>query len=162
MNCADCGGPMRLEEDKEYLVCDYCGSTYYPDPNPDGVRVLGESASEACPVCAVPLSHAAVAGERIRYCGQCHGMLIPMGVFVNVIEDLRAHRNGAAGSVHPPVWDDLQRHIRCPQCGHDMETHLYGGPGNVVIDSCEQCDLNWLDPGELMRIIRAPDKHYVE
>jgi Zn-finger nucleic acid-binding protein len=25
-----------------------------------------------------------------------------------------------------------------------------------VIDSCENCELNWLDHGELMRIARAP------
>jgi Zn-finger nucleic acid-binding protein len=38
-----------------------------------------------------------------------------------------------------------------------METHSYCGPGNVVIDSCEPCSLNWLDHGELARIAQAPD-----
>jgi Zn-finger nucleic acid-binding protein len=37
-----------------------------------------------------------------------------------------------------------------------MDAHVYFGGGNVVIDSCEQCELNWLDHGELMRIARAP------
>ena len=34
---------------------------------------------------------------------------------------------------------------------------FYGGPGNVVIDTCERCLVNWLDPGELRRIAIAPD-----
>jgi Zn-finger nucleic acid-binding protein len=42
-----------------------------------------------------------------------------------------------------------------------MDTHLYGGGGNVIIDDCENCDLNWLDYGELDRIVRAPDREYV-
>jgi len=38
-----------------------------------------------------------------------------------------------------------------------MDTHYYAGPGNVIIDDCSQCFLNWLDHGELMRVVRAPD-----
>jgi Zn-finger nucleic acid-binding protein len=43
-----------------------------------------------------------------------------------------------------------------------MDTHYYGGPGNVVIDDCSRCFLNWLDHGELMRIVEAPDRTYGE
>jgi Zn-finger nucleic acid-binding protein len=42
-----------------------------------------------------------------------------------------------------------------------MDTHPYGGPGNVIMDTCEHCSLNWLDYGELQRIVRAPDERYV-
>jgi Zn-finger nucleic acid-binding protein len=38
-----------------------------------------------------------------------------------------------------------------------MAAHIYGGPGNVVIDSCENCQVNWLDHGELRRMALAPD-----
>jgi Zn-finger nucleic acid-binding protein len=38
-----------------------------------------------------------------------------------------------------------------------MLGHIYAGPGNAVIDSCERCQVNWLDPGELRRIAVAPD-----
>ena len=38
-----------------------------------------------------------------------------------------------------------------------MTSHHYGGPGNIVMDTCERCELNWLDPGELRRIALAPD-----
>jgi Zn-finger nucleic acid-binding protein len=36
-----------------------------------------------------------------------------------------------------------------------MLNHMYGGAGNVVIDTCETCQVNWLDSGELRRIARA-------
>jgi Zn-finger nucleic acid-binding protein len=36
-----------------------------------------------------------------------------------------------------------------------MDTHFYGGPGNIIIDDCDRCSLNWLDAGELMRIALA-------
>jgi Zn-finger nucleic acid-binding protein len=42
-----------------------------------------------------------------------------------------------------------------------MDTHLYAGPGNVVLDTCETCGVHWLDRGELRRIAMAPDHHYV-
>jgi Zn-finger nucleic acid-binding protein len=42
-----------------------------------------------------------------------------------------------------------------------MDTHYYGGSGNVIIDDCSRCELNWLDSGELTHIVRAPD-HRVE
>jgi hypothetical protein len=41
-----------------------------------------------------------------------------------------------------------------------MDTHFYGGPGNVVIDSCENCCLTWLDGGELKRIATAPEEQF--
>jgi Zn-finger nucleic acid-binding protein len=31
----------------------------------------------------------------------------------------------------------------------------------VIIDNCERCELNWLDYGELRRIVQAPDHEYV-
>jgi Zn-finger nucleic acid-binding protein len=150
---------MRLEDDKEFLSCDYCRNIYFPEKNDDGVRVLGEAAL-ACPVCAVPLAHAALAGVRMIYCSRCRGMLIPMDAFVALIEMLRAQGKGPATIPKSPDAKGLERHIDCPQCHRRMDTHYYGGPGNIIIDDCSPCHLNWLDSGELGRIIRAPDRNY--
>jgi Transcription factor zinc-finger len=79
-------------------------------------------------------------------------MLIGMDLFVGLIQDLRASRDRK----------DLQRRINCPQYGKVMDTHPYGGPGNVIIDDCDRCEVNWLDYGELQRIVRAPERHYGE
>jgi Zn-finger nucleic acid-binding protein len=152
---------MRLDDDKDYFLCDYCGNVFFPEPDDEGVRVLGEPVAEACPVCAVPLVHAALLGHRFLYCQRCRGMLIDVDTFVATIEDLRAHRETPAELPHGPDPHDLGRHIRCPQCHEEMDTHPYAGPGNVIIDNCERCEVNWLDYGELRRIVRAPDHQYI-
>ncbi len=161
MNCPSCGAPLRLEGDQEGLCCDYCKSIYYPEKNDEGVRVLGEAAEEACPVCAIPLMQAIVAHERIRYCTRCRGMLIPMEKFIPLVDELKS---GMPACVVPHATDrrELDRHLDCPQCHQRMDTHYYGGPGNVVIDDCSRCFLNWLDHGELARIAQAPDRRYGE
>ena len=56
-------------------------------------------------------------------------------------------------------WRSIQLSLsarNCPACLERFETHPYCGPGNVVIDSCRDCELTWLDHGELATIMRAP------
>lgn len=147
---------MRLDSDDDHFRCEFCNSVFFPAKDDDGVSVLTEATGEQCPVCAVALMHAALAKVRIRYCTRCRGMLIPMSVFLALVEELRG---GSQGTLIAPTPDqhDLARKINCPHCRQRMETHFYNGPGNVIIDDCETCQLNWLDHGELMRIVRAPD-----
>lgn len=156
MNCPSCGAAMRLDSDDDHFRCEYCKSVFFPAKDDEGVSVLTTAADEACPICAIPLMHAALAKIRIRYCTRCRGMLIPMGVFLALVEELRAGEQGTLIAATPDPHD-LQRRINCPHCHQHMDTHFYNGPGNVIIDDCETCGLNWLDHGELMRVVRAPD-----
>jgi Zn-finger nucleic acid-binding protein len=39
-----------------------------------------------------------------------------------------------------------------------MSNHKYLGPGNIIIDTCDTCDLIWLDYGELSKVVVAPGK----
>jgi len=157
MNCPTCGAPLHLQEGRDSLPCDYCGAVYLPEANEDGIRILGEASTTPCPVCRIPLEHASMQHQRFLYCTRCRGNLIPMPVFVGLVRELRARGGGAVAQQHPPDPHELNRHLRCPQCGRPMETHYYGGGGNVVIDDCERCELNWLDAGELAAIAHAPD-----
>jgi Zn-finger nucleic acid-binding protein len=157
MNCPSCGAPLHLDPDKDFCQCDYCRGYYFPDQNEEGVRVFGEPASLSCPLCAVLLFHATVGGVRFLYCGHCRGMLISMEVFAELVEELRAQLGVQPGTLKPPNPRDLDRRTFCPQCHGRMDTHRYAGPGNVIIDSCSKCLLNWLDHGELMRIVHTPD-----
>jgi Zn-finger nucleic acid-binding protein len=161
MNCPSCGAPLSLEGDQESLTCDYCKSIYLPDQDDEGVRLLGEADGASCPICAVPLMHATLGRQRIRTCTHCRGMLIPMGNFLALIEELKAGHT-SHGVPHAPGRKELDRRIEGAQCHQHMDTHYYGGPGNVVIDDCSHCFLNWLDHGELMRIVEAPDRSYGE
>jgi len=156
MNCPSCGATMRLNSDEDHLKCEYCKSVFFPSKDDEGVSVLEVESGEECPVCDVPLKHAAMAKIRIRYCTKCRGMLIPMGAFLALMQGLRAEDPGTL-IAETPDRHDLKRRIGCPHCHRQMETHFYNGPGNVIIDDCEHCELNWLDNGELMRIVRAPD-----
>ena len=85
---------MRLNADEDYLKCDYCKSIFFPSKDDEGVSVLAVASDEECPICAVPLMHAALAKIRMRYCTRCRGMLIPMGVFMALVEELRSGETG--------------------------------------------------------------------
>ena len=148
---------MRLAPDADSFRCDYCHNIYLPEKGDDGVRVLGEPSSELCPNCNLSLVQAAITGIRILYCTKCHGMLVSMEIFANLIVELRSLEIDAA--IQPSAQKSgLARRVDCPRCHKQMDSHYYAGPGNVVIDSCETCSLNWLERGELMHIVRAPDR----
>jgi Zn-finger nucleic acid-binding protein len=145
---------MQLKADMESFKCAFCQSVYFPEKNDDGVRVLDEPAGQDCPLCNLPLTHAVLANQRIVYCSGCHGVLIPMQALEGLVEQLRPGQE--AGAAPPaPDTDDLHRAVNCPQCHHPMDAHFYAGPGNVVIDSCEECSLIWLDRGKLAHIVQA-------
>jgi hypothetical protein len=80
-----------------------------------------------------------------------------MGTLSDLIDALRASLDKPAVQT-PPDRGDLKRTIQCPKCHRRMDTHFYAGPGNVIVDSCGDCYLIWLDRGELMRIVHAPDE----
>ena len=88
-------------------------------------------------------------------------IFLSLGSWIRAAHSIRCGPIRKTGmSLPPPDPKDLQRRINCPQCGKVMDTHPYGGPGNVIIDDCERCAVNWLDYGELQRIVRAPEHHY--
>jgi Zn-finger nucleic acid-binding protein len=147
---------MRLKPDLESYKCDYCQSVFCPEKNDDGVRVLGDSVDQECPLCRLPLVHAVLGKAAILYCTGCQGMLIPMSMLEGLIAMLR-EEHGAGATPGAPDKEDLRRRINCPQCHRPMDAHFYGGGGTAVIDSCEECSLIWMDRGVLMSIAHASD-----
>jgi Zn-finger nucleic acid-binding protein len=163
-NCPACGAPLTPKPDTEGCKCDFCHTVFYPGEEDDGVVVSADSASDndgqstqACPICNVPLVQAANAKIHVLYCTQCHGLLLPMPVLPDLIDELRTGDRPPAVQI-PPDPGDLKRTIQCPKCHRRMDTHFYAGPGNVIVDSCGDCLLIWLDRGELTRIAHAPDE----
>jgi Zn-finger nucleic acid-binding protein len=118
------------------------------------LETFGESAL-ACPQCATPLVDARIEGCPVRYCTSCEGVLVEMRHFMMLSEAVRA-RAPRGGVALPRTQQPGERTLSCPSCGQPMLSHLFGGPGNLVLDTCEACRVNWLDPGELQRIARAP------
>ncbi len=159
MNCTNCGAAMDLLSDRGYFYCRYCGSFHVPESvESEGAIVTGPAGQPiACPVCSAALSAATLEGSPVLACGTCKGMLMFLGTFGRVVEARRAReaRTVVPGAIKP---FDVPRELACPSCGGAMLTHPYYGPGNVLIDTCEPCNLLWLDPGELTRIGQAPGR----
>ncbi len=160
MNCPNCGAPMNLAPDKPYFVCPYCTSIYFPEKTHDNLRILNEPSELSCPVCGIPLLTAWAGDTRALSCGKCRGILLNQISFLYTIEYLRASSTNPPLRPAPMNLEELKRQIDCPKCHKRMDTHPYGGPGNIVIDNCPECKLIWLDYHELDRIISAPgDDH---
>jgi Zn-finger nucleic acid-binding protein len=144
---------MRVDRVAGELSCGHCGSIEQQVEIARHVDI-GSASEKECPSCAIALSHGKFDGVPLLLCQRCQGMLIRMEHFVSIINVARAREEGSRG-VPPRRQSPGDRTLRCPFCGEGMLSHLYGGPGNLVIDTCEPCHLNWLDPGELRRIARA-------
>lgn len=156
MNCTNCGAPLELLPGEQHYRCPYCTTLYTFSADPPGLRLSDRPVPEFCPLCAIPLVKASLKDTRLAYCTRCHGVLVPSANFRQLVEWLRAELEPA-----PPQPLDrlhLERAIDCPRCKMRMETHPYAGGGNIVIDNCPGCALNWLDAGELERVGRAPQR----
>ena len=163
MNCPSCGAPIALKPDTEGFQCDYCHAVFHPGAEDDCVLVSSEPdpAGLACPICNLSVVKATIAKIPVLFCNQCRGQLMPMQVVEPVIDELR--RNSLRPAVQtPPDRGDMKRTVQCPKCHRRMDTHFYSGPGNVIVDSCDNCLLIWFDRGELTRIARAPDETALE
>jgi Zn-finger nucleic acid-binding protein len=158
MNCENCGAALRPEPGREYFVCEACRSIRQVEPNADGVIVLGTHSEYRCPVCREALVDAAISGEFVLHCAKCRGSLIGTDTFLPVVERLREKWAGAETAARQVEQPELERALDCPRCGRRMDTHPYAGPGNIVIDNCPACSVNWLDYRELRRVAGATDR----
>lgn len=155
MNCEQCGAPMSVEKDGDFFHCKYCGDYAFPDPNKDGVALLDEVSSYACPVCKKLLVTASIGNIRIFSCPNCRGNLIDQSKMLSILRQAVHPNHLDEEQVFRPDRSELGRKLVCPSCRKTMSTYPYGGPGNLIIQGCDRCRLIWLDFGELSRIIQA-------
>ena len=158
MNCRNCGAPMELFERRRYYFCTFCGTFAFIDsPEVEGLRILERPVpAPGCPLCRAPLAKALLDDhDLVEHCEQCRGILLERATFSAAVTRRRARESGEPALPVPLDRRELQRLVVCPGCGAQMDVHPYYGPGNVVIDSCQRCDLIWLDFGELRQITEA-------
>jgi Zn-finger nucleic acid-binding protein len=158
MNCRNCGALMRFIWDRDHFLCDYCKTYDFPEEGQDSFKIVDERSGLHCPACSAELQVASLLKMRVLHCANCRGFLMKQDRFRILVSNLRD------GAADPPVIPDpvdkkdLLRQVRCPHCRHVMDTHAYGGPGNVVVDNCPRCTVIWLDYGELKKIRDAPGR----
>lgn len=148
---------MHLDRTQMLSLCAYCGSRAAAPERGDGVQVL-TATPHRCPLCeASSLHDGRIERFPVHYCRQCEGLLIRLNLFLPLIEYLRELRDRPAEHQSPRGSHDADRALPCPLCRSKMLNYVYGGGGNVHLDSCRTCDVIWLDHQELRRIVLAPD-----
>lgn len=102
--------------------------------------------------------HVASFDNRVRgyHCPRCRGILLDRFDFRDTLYARRRAATQPPAPPHPLDRSHLARRVHCPRCGRPMETHPYLGPGNIVIDTCNVCNLIWLDGMELEQATNAP------
>lgn len=158
MNCPNCGAPMILHHERATYECSYCQTLHIPEADDQGLRIFDETARHKCPLCNLPLVWVDMDGFPAEYCPNCQGVLLLQHLFGKAVKVLRGRAKTPAVDPEMVNWDHLHRSVRCPSCHKDMSTHVYGGPGNIVIDTCVYCNLIWLDYRELRRVLDTPGR----
>lgn len=143
---------------KGLYTCGHCGTTSIPERlDRDGVHVLGPGdGRRKCPACRSALVRAMLDEYPIDYCERCRGFLLPRQAFAEISRRRRAWADSPPVTPIPPDPRERRRHVACPKCGAAMTTDWYYGPGGIIMDRCEACDLVWLDSGELKQVVDAP------
>jgi Zn-finger nucleic acid-binding protein len=154
MNCVNCGAALHVQPGRNHLRCDYCGSFQFPQHMDEGIALAGDPMGVDCPECRKELQSALLETQLVSFCTSCRGFLTTLDVFAGIVR-LRRARHSPEDMVNAPIDPkDLARRRPCPKCHKKMEAHPYFGGGATVVDTCEPCQLIWLDAGDLSVIER--------
>lgn len=155
-----CGcGQILQKPGFSHAVCEGCGDYWFPESieaSQDGIVPQNRSTPFSCPRCSVDLEVGKIGKTEVCYCPTCRGFVIDSESLGGVIHAYRSNYQGPEDRPTPADQRELDVHGMCPACFAIMEAHHYGGPGNIVLDTCIGCKLAWLDHGELAKIMRAP------
>ena len=162
MLCKHCQTDMRLIAARERFICDTCQHSEpknppEPPPRQDVIKPLGNKTSFLCPSCdQVQLETGLIQRTEVAYCCQCNGFVIDRASLGDLVELLRSRYSDIEDQPAPYDASELDRKDACPACSGTMEAFVYCGPGNVVLTSCDTCQLSWFRDKQLDRIVRAP------
>lgn len=154
MQCSQCNFDGTNTGGQNDCACTLAQDT---TPSADGIPTLGKATGFKCPVCVdQPLYVGEINKTQVCFCGGCRGFVIDRSSFGELVEILRAAYEGPDDAPILLDTEALKKLCLCLACGELMETFSYYGPGNVILDTCNECCLTWLNEGELAMIVRAP------
>ena len=122
----------------------------------DGVSPEEVPTGMVCLECATDLKGGTLDKFPVAFCPNCFGVLIDNEGIGNLLRIRRSEYKGPDKTPSPIDQQALKRGRNCPNCRGPMEVYAYGGPGNVVMDSCCGCHMLWMDNGEITKIVKAP------
>lgn len=160
MNCVSCGGVLEKVYGQSHHWCRGCNLFEFPTALDEGLIPItsgGESTSFRCPKCEVSLEVGSITESvQVCFCSNCRGFVTSSQSLGQVITQMRSEYQGLDDQPQPLDPQELEIYDACPACRELMDSHPYYGPGNLVLNTCNPCQLAWLEHGELAKIIRAP------
>ena len=158
MNCQTCQADLKKTPQTNELYCKNCG-LFDMTKFQESFTPTGRETGFQCPACPESTLHVGKAfNTEVCFCQACRGFVIDRASLGELVETLRSCYDGPDDAPIPINQDDLEEKCCCPACGDEMTTFVYYGPGNVVLDTCESCNLTWFNEGELGQIVRAPGR----
>ena len=122
----------------------------------DGVDPDEVPTGMVCAECATDLRGGRLDEFPVAYCPNCFGVLIDNEGIESLLRIRRSEYKGPDQIPSTVDQQALNRRRSCPNCRGLMEVYAYGGPGNVVMDTCFGCQMVWMDNGEITKIVKAP------
>ena len=106
-----------------------------------------------CPHCLCNLSPVSYEGLRVFRCEQCRGHLLPSRQLEAIKRLDQKTQDELMQEANTDYHGDGDAKIHCPRCRVTMRKHTIKLPGlTLQLDACRDCDLIWLDGGELALI----------
>lgn len=157
ISCQKCGGVSNVVAGQSYYRCQFCTSLVQPvEVSGDRILPTGHSLESCCPCCSTSLQSGLMEGRNVLFCNECFGLLLRNADFGSIVSERVARRVGLEPAEPRPIDPTAyERRVACPSCKTKMDVHPYYGPGNVVVDTCGECGLIWLDHGEMTRVEQA-------
>ena len=148
MNCHNCEVSLNWDGVTPIVVCEICRAYRFvdlPDETANRIVSLKRAGSTNCPRCRRRMKDAAMDGLKVEHCADCQGVLLTDDVFAMFVRNRRPDFREAAQGFLVLVEDQLSTDVHCPCCRQPMDIHPCYGPDFLIIDTCVDCRLVWLD-----------------
>ena len=153
MICHNCEVPLDWDGISPIVACEFCRAYRFvdvPDGSGEQILSLNQQGESCCPCCRRRLTLAAIDGLKVEHCAGCEGVLLDNNVFAMFVRNRRDEFREAALQSALQVEERRLKRVNCPECRKKMQAHPSYGPNLIVIDSCVECGLVWLDCHELL------------
>jgi Zn-finger nucleic acid-binding protein len=148
MNCHNCEVSLSWDGISPIVVCELCRSyrcVDTPDETSNRIVSLNRPGRTHCPACRRRMVQAATDGLKVEHCSECRGVLLTDDLFAMFVRNRRSEFREAALQPVTVLRDQIETKLHCPNCRQPMCIHPCYGPNSVIVESCVDCGMVWLD-----------------